>query len=72
MELEKREDGLSWAWRARSMVLATLGEAGMGAEPNSEPEGLLRPEDVEASLLRSLWEVGVFGRFAGKEVTDSL
>lgn len=44
----------------------------MGAELNSEPDGLLRPEDVEASLLRSLWDVGVFGRFPGTEATDSL
>lgn len=72
MELEKREDGLSWGWRARNTVLATLGEVGMGTEPNSEPERLPRPEEAEASLLRSLWEVGVFGRFAGKEATESL
>lgn len=54
------------------MVLATLGEVGMGTGPKSDPEGLLRPEEAEASLLRSLCEVGVFGRFGGKEGRESL
>ena len=57
----------------RSTEEPVVGEVGIGNGPSSEPLGLRRPEEVDASLLRSFWrDAGVLGRLGVKELTDSL